>query len=221
MRRFNAGMALFCASFLRMEFDFTNDIVLQNNIALLRPLTPEDSVNLQAVATEHEDLVLYSPYRIHTPEHLEQFVAASLAERQRAFRYPFVIYHKQSGEYAGSTSIANVSNKDKRLEIGWTWIGKRFQQSGLNRACKFLLLSYAFEELAFERVEFKTDARNQASRTAIEKIGGQYEGALRSHTVMNDGFRRTTVYYSILKDEWPNLKKTVFQSFAAARPVTS
>lgn len=78
-----------------------------------------------------------------------------------------------------------------------------------------MLLSFAFEKLCFERVEFKTDARNTASRTAIEKIGGRYEGALRSHTVMNDGFRRTTVYYSILKDEWAELKKTVFQRLAS------
>jgi RimJ/RimL family protein N-acetyltransferase len=197
-----------------MDFDFTKNVVLQNALVLLRPMTEEDSVNLQKVATEDEDLVLFSPYKIHTPEHLQQFVAASLADRQRGFRYPFVIYHKQSGEYAGSTSIANVSNKDKRLEIGWTWIGKRFQRTGLNRACKYLLLSYAFEELQFERVEFKTDARNMASRTAIEKIGGVYEGALRSHTVMNDGFRRTTIYYSILKEEWPKLKTTVFKNFA-------
>lgn len=190
--------------------------MLQNGLVLLRPMQAEDSTNLQAVATEDEDLVLYSPYKIHTPALLQQFVQSSLAERQRNFRYPFVIFHKPSGTYAGSTSIGNVSNKDLRLEIGWTWIGRRFQQTGLNRACKFLLLSYAFEELGFERVEFKTDARNSASRAAIEKIGGQYEGALRSHTVMNDGFRRTTVYYSILKAEWPGLKETVFQQFSSS-----
>lgn len=193
-----------------MDFDFTRHVVLQNESVLLRPMTEEDAVHLQAVATKDDDLVLYSPYRIHTLVYLQQFVTDSLADRQRGFRYPFVIYDKQKGLYAGSTSLANVSNKDKRLEIGWTWIGRDFQRTGLNRMGKFLLLSYAFDELGFERVEFKTDARNSASRTAIEKIGGQYEGALRSHTVMNDGFRRTTVYYSILKEEWPGLKDTVF-----------
>lgn len=202
--------------YYRMNFDFTENIVLQNETVLLRPMTGEDAVHLQTVATTNDDLVLYSPYQIHTPEFLQQFVSDSLVDRQRGFRYPFVIFDKQENLYAGSTSIANVSNKDKRLEIGWTWIGRDFQRTGLNRTCKFLLLSYAFEELGFERVEFKTDARNVASRTAIEKIGGQYEGALRSHTVMNDGFRRTTVYYSILKDEWPGLKETVFGPLAQA-----
>lgn len=203
-------------NYSRMEFDFTRNIVLQNESVLLRPMTEEDALYLQAVATKDDDLVLYSPYRIHTPAFLRQFVIDSLADRQRGFRYPFVIFDKQKSLYAGSTSLANVSNKDKRLEIGWTWIGRDFQRTVINRTCKFLLLSYAFDVLGFERVEFKTDARNTASRTAIEKIGGQYEGALRSHTVMNDGFRRTTVYYSILKEEWPGLKETVFRQFAKA-----
>jgi N-acetyltransferase len=196
-----------------MDFDFSKEIVLQNAVALLRPLRPEDSASLIAVATAHNDLVLFSPYTIHTPELLAQYIQSSLNDKENGIRYPFAIYDKQKEAWAGSTSIANVSNRDKRLEIGWTWIGKAFQQTGLNRATKFLLLSYAFEDLQFERVEFKTDARNQASRTAIEKIGGRYEGALRSHTLMPDGFRRTTVYYSILQEEWPRLKETVFKIY--------
>lgn len=177
-------------------------------------MVADDSDRLLDVATADDDLVLYSPYKIHTAAYLEEFIQTSIAERQNKNRYPFAIIDKETGLYAGSTSIANVSNKDLRLEVGWTWIGKRFQKTGLNRNCKFLILRYAFEQIGFERVEFKTDARNTGSRAAIEKIGGKYEGALRSHTVMNDGFRRTTVYYSILKDEWPGLKETVFRTQA-------
>jgi RimJ/RimL family protein N-acetyltransferase len=197
-----------------MDFDFSREIVLQNDWVLLRPLGTPDHHQLLPVATMHTDLVKYSPYQLHTPELLLQYIEDSLAERQKGFRYPFVIYDKGRKACAGSTSIANVSNKDRRLEIGWTWLGKPFQQTGLNRACKYLLLSFAFEELQFERVEFKTDGRNAASRTAIEKIGGRYEGTLRSHTVMLDGFRRDTVYYSILKQEWPEVKERVFKQFA-------
>ena len=199
-----------------MAFDFSSEILLENKTARLRPLQPADTNLLLEAATADPDLVLYSPYKIHTPEYLDQYIRQSLSERDRDFRYPFAIYDKQKQGYAGSTSIANVSNTDKRLEIGWTWIGKKFQQTGLNRACKFLLLSYAFDTLEFERVEFKTDARNKVSQIAIEKIGGRYEGALRSHTLMPDGFRRTTVYYSILKKEWPLLKETIFRSFTEA-----
>ncbi|NTS43494.1 GNAT family N-acetyltransferase [Flavisolibacter sp. BT320] len=196
-----------------MDFSFAKDIILENSRVLLRPLTQDDNNNLLPVATAQTDLVQFSPYQIHTPALLADYIQTSLQEREKGFRYPFAVFDKKAQTYAGSTSIANVSNKDRRLEIGWTWIGRAFQQTGLNRACKALLLSYAFDELEFERVEFKTDARNTASRNAIEKIGGQYEGALRSHTVMLDGFRRDTVYYSILKSEWPGLKKTVFSDW--------
>lgn len=199
-----------------MDFLFTKEIILENSRVLLQPLSPDDSANLLPVATVQTDLVQYSPYQIHTPALLDAYINNSLQERDACFRYPFAVFDKEAQAYAGSTSFANISNKDRRLEIGWTWIGKSFQQTGLNRACKALLLSYAFDELQFERVEFKTDARNKASRSAIEKIGGQYEGSLRSHTVMLDGFRRDTVYYSILKEEWPGLKQTVFSAWLPA-----
>lgn len=204
---------ILCPMSAHMNFDFSQEITLQNRQVLLRPLSQNDAIHLRTVATENKDLVQYSPYRIDTPAFLDQFIQASLADRQACFRYPFSVFDKRTCQYAGSTSIANVSNKDRRLEIGWTWIGKGFQQTGLNRACKFLLLSFAFDTLHFERVEFKTDERNKASRRAIEKIGGVYEGALRSHTVMNDGFRRNTVYYSILKNEWPPLRETIFREY--------
>ena len=86
--------------------------------------------------------------------------------------------------------------------MDWQGISK----TGLNRNCKYLMLEFAFEKIGAERVEFRTDERNTASRTAIEKIGGQFEGIFRSHTLMYDGFRRNTVCYSILKNEWINLK---------------
>jgi RimJ/RimL family protein N-acetyltransferase len=157
-------------------------------------------------ATSDEKLVQYSPKPIHSKELLTQYIETALADRATHDRYPFIIFDKQANAYAGSTSFLSVSNYNRRLEIGHTWLGISFQKTGLNRHCKFLLLSYAFDELGFERVEFKTDERNKASRAAIEKTGGKFEGFLRSHTLMYDGFRRNSVYYSILKNEWPELK---------------
>ena len=130
--------------------------------------------------------------------------------RDRHIRYPFLIFDKQQQQYAGSTSFGNISNPNARIEIGWTWIGTNFQRTGLNRANKFLMLQYAFETLGFERVELKTDGRNLQSRTAMEKIGATPEGILRSHTVMSDGYRRDTHYYSILKSEWHKIKRDIF-----------
>ncbi|RYZ60864.1 MAG: N-acetyltransferase, partial [Chitinophagaceae bacterium] len=119
-----------------MDFSFTEDIILENSRVLLRPLAPGDNANLLAVATAQTDLVQYSPYQIHTPALLASYIQTSLQERENRFRYPFALFDKKAEAYAGSTSFANVSNKDRRLEIGWTWIGKTFQQTGLNRACK-------------------------------------------------------------------------------------
>lgn len=194
-----------------MDFNFDKEIILQDDRVQLRPLAATDIESLLAPATSDADLVRFSPMPIHSKELLTQYIESSLAGKTIRERYPFVIFDKQTNTYAGSTSFLFVSNYHRRLEIGATWLGKKFHRTGLNRHCKFLMLSYCFDELEFERVEFKTDERNTTSRNAIEKIGGQFEGVLRSHTVMNDGFRRNTVNYSILKDEWPALKQRFMQ----------
>jgi RimJ/RimL family protein N-acetyltransferase len=195
-----------------MSFPFTSTIILEDDRALIRPLQKTDLEHLLPVASQTKELVQYSPYFIHNRKHLENYIDTSLHERSINFRYPFIIFDKQQKAFAGSSSFANISDKDQRVEIGWTWIGVDFQKTGLNRHCKFLMLQYAFEALQFERVEFKTDARNQISRTAMEKLGAVYEGALRSHTLMSDGLRRTTVYYSILRAEWDEIKQKLLKT---------
>lgn len=191
-----------------MDFNFNDDIILENERVLLRPLLMGDKVNLLPVVVSDSSLLQYSPSPVYSDALLQQYIQTALEERNNQQRYPFVIFDKQKNTFAGSTSFANIWNRDKRIEIGYTWIGPHFQKTGLNRNCKWLMLQYVFEQLQFERVEFKTDERNTASRRAIEKIGGQFEGILRSHTVLYDGFRRNTVYYSILRQEWETLKNT-------------
>jgi RimJ/RimL family protein N-acetyltransferase len=193
-----------------MDLDFSKSIILENGRVRLEPLSMAHVELLREVGAHDQDLMRFSPSAVHTHALLSSYVENALEERERGTKYSFAIYDKQVGTYAGSTSYGNVANPDLRLEIGWTWIGKEFQRTGLNRNCKFLLLTYAFETLEFERVEFKTDSRNLQSRKAIEQIGGVFEGEFRSHSIMSDGFRRNTVYYSILKNEWPNLRDSVF-----------
>jgi len=194
-------------------FDVANEIILENDRAKLRPLILDDHNNLAPIAFKNQDLLRLSPSEIHTTEKLQAYITAALKAKADGIRYPFIIIDKADQAYAGSTSFGNISNQNQRIEIGWTWIGKDFQGSGLNQACKALLLSYAFDTLEFERVELKTDTRNLQSRRAMEKIGAQMEGTLRSHTVMSDGYRRDTVYYSILRNEWPNIKSTIFSDY--------
>lgn len=194
-----------------MNFTFDKEIILENDFTLLRPVKKPDIDNLLTVATKDKDLLQFSPLPIYTKDLLQKSIERSLENRKNKSRYTFIVFDKKRNEYAGSSSFLNISNPDDRLEIGATWYGKEFQRTGLNRHCKYLLMEYAFDDLNAERIEFKTDERNIASRRAIEKIGGQFEGILRRHTLMSDGFRRNTVCYSILKSEWAQIKNHFFE----------
>jgi RimJ/RimL family protein N-acetyltransferase len=191
-----------------MNFPFDEEIILENNFTILRPINKTDIYSLLPVATKDKDLLQFSPAPIYTKDLLQKYIDKAVENRLNKNRYTFIVFDKTQNAYAGSTSFLNISNPDDRLEIGATWYGKNFQGTGLNRNCKYLLMEFAFDKLDAERIEFKTDERNLASRKAIEKIGGQLEGILRQHTLMYDGFRRNTVCYSILKSEWRKLKST-------------
>jgi RimJ/RimL family protein N-acetyltransferase len=184
------------------NLEFQRKYVFENERALLRPLQSDDFEYLLPIALRTPQLLKYSPSPFGDVEKLRMYIEKAVAARGNHRRYPFIIFDKQHQEYAGSTSFGNVSNYDRRLEIGWTWIDPKFQGTGLNRASKQLLIDFTFHTLQFERVEFKIDSRNIKSRKAVEKLGATFEGELRSHTLMNDGYRRSTVYYGILKDEW-------------------
>ncbi len=189
--------------------NFSQDIVLEDNRVLLRPLLLSDVAQLKPMALD-EDTWKYNVSRISSEEELQRWAEDAIRNREARLRYTFAILDKESNLLAGSTSYGNISVPDKRLEIGWTWLGKLFRGSGLNRHCKFLLLSYVFDVLQFERVELKTDVLNQRSRKAMLKLGATEEGILRSHTLMHDGRRRDTIYYSILRHEWQHIKHTIF-----------
>ncbi|WP_460219099.1 GNAT family N-acetyltransferase [Psychroserpens sp. MEBiC05023] len=185
---------------------------LENNRVLLSPLTMENYHHLESIAQE-DHLIYYSPSDISTSEKLKSYVEVALNGLACKTTIPFLVYDKKHQAYAGSTRFGLINWKNKVLHIGWTWIGHAFQGTGLNTNMKFLMLQYTFETLAFEKVEFRIDERNKKSRKAVEKLGATLEGILRQDTVMNDGFRRSTCCYGILKEEWANLKSTLFKTF--------
>lgn len=191
--------------------NFTENIILENKRVRLEPLNEIHLNELVPITINHPNLLQYSPSPFGTEEFLKENIQKAINSRVDKQRYPFAIFDKLNNRFIGSTSFGNISTKDKRLEIGWTWIDKESQGTGLNKYCKHLLLSHAFQKLNVQRVEFKTDNRNIQSKKAIEKIGGTFEGILRSHTLMLDGFRRDTAYYSILKNEWDNINDTIFK----------
>ncbi len=146
-------------------------------------------------------------------EDFQKYIGTALEERLAKASYPFLIFDKQMNCVAGSTRFGSISIPNKRIEIGWTWMPEH-HGTGLNKACKYLLLQFAFEELKVNRVELKTDVLNQQSRKAILKIGAKEEGIFRSHQVTSTGRVRGSVLFSIINTEWENIKNTIFKDFS-------
>jgi N-acetyltransferase len=137
---------------------------------------------------------------------MAQWIAETLRLQQAGDCLPFAIIDLATGRAIGSTRYLAMMAKDYGLEIGWTWLDPAVRRTGVNTECKYLLLTHAFEVLKAIRVQLKTDSRNVRSQTAIARIGGVREGVLRNHMIMSDGYRRHTVYFSILDSEWPSVK---------------
>ena len=185
---------------------------LENDSVKLTLLDLSNYENLLSIA-QQDRLIQYSPGHISTPDTLKEYVQTAADGFYHNTTIPFIIYDKTKEQYAGSTRFGNINWNNKVMHIGWTWIGKEFQGTGLNKHMKFLMLQYAFETLEFEKIEFRIDERNKKSRRAVEKLNVTLEGILRKDTLMNDAFRRSTCCYGILKEEWPNIKTTVFKGF--------
>jgi N-acetyltransferase len=118
----------------------------------------------------------------------------------------FAVFHKEQARYVGMTRYLSIEEAHKKLEIGSTWYEPSVWAGAVNPECKLLLMRHAFETLKFNRVEYKTDARNARSRAAIAKLGATQEGILRKHMIMADGHVRDSVYFSIINTEWPTVK---------------
>ena len=204
-----------------MVFPFQDAITLEDGRARLEPLHRKHFDALLPHVVGNPLLLQYSPSPFGTAEALQAYLAKAQDELAMRSRYAFAVYDKLRQSYAGSTSFGHISEKNDRLEIGWTWLAPEFQRTGLNRHIKFLMLHFAFETLSCERVEFRTDSRNLASRKAIRSIGASFEGLMRRHTLMTDGHRRDTVCFSILSTEWPDIRQKRFLGLPASQAVPS
>lgn len=149
---------------------------------------------------------------------MSRYVEAALAKRAAGGAFPFATVEAASGRVIGSTRYHNWEPPHPRVEIGYTWIARPWQRTPVNTEAKYLMLRHAFETLGVMRVELRTDALNAPSRAAIARIGGVEEGTLRRHMLTDAGRVRDTVYFSILDDEWPAVKRRLEEKLA--RPWT-
>lgn len=188
---------------------------INNSEVVLRLMESVDVSALSEIAMDR-DIWRYFVSNAGTDEGIRDYVDGMVANRDRSTMVPFTIIEARTGRAAGGTAYGNISEGDRRAEIGWSWLGKAFQGTAVNTNAKYLMLRYAFEVMGCERVEFKTDVLNLRARAALKKIGATEEGVLRSHTLMHDGRRRDTIYYGILRNEWESVALHLIEVGATA-----
>ncbi|NNJ88295.1 MAG: GNAT family N-acetyltransferase [Eudoraea sp.] len=181
------------------------DITLENDHVTLIPLTLYNYKQLTSIALQPK-LVQYSPSYIESVASLKKYVIIALKQREQNTSIPFLVYSKAHDTAAGCTRFMNIDWKNKVLHIGATWLGYEFHGTGINTQMKNLMINYAFDSLHFEKVEFRIDERNIRSRKAVEKLGAILEGILRKNVYLQNGFKRNTCCYGILREEWKSSK---------------
>ena len=140
------------------------------------------------------------------PGTIDGYLAAALDGRAAGTAMPFVIVLRESDAIVGSTRFWKIDRANRKLEIGHTWLSESVQRSVVNTEAKYLLLSHAFDVMQCVRVQFTTDELNEKSRAAILRIGAKQEGVVRHERIMPDGRKRNSVRFSIIDDEWPDVK---------------
>lgn len=158
-------------------------------------------------AGRNPEIWQYMLMKIESLDDMKRLVEEALFAKAKGLEFPFVIIDRKTDRIVGSTRFLEISSQNRNLEIGWTWLSSDVWRTRINTECKYLLLRHCFEMLSSIRVQLKTDARNVRSQRAIERIGAVKEGVLRCHRILPDGFIRDSVYYSIISEEWPMVKK--------------
>ena len=196
-------------------------VTLRGRHVRLEPLAQTHASDLLRAGSD-PDIWRYMPRGpLHDRADIDRFIAEAVAEMDSGRQIPFAIVDAQSGTAIGSTRYLELRRAHRALEIGWTWIATAHQRTPVNTQCKLLLIEHAFEALGAVRVQFRTDARNVRSQTAIARIGAHREGVLRKSMILWDGFVRDTVYFSIVDDQWPAVKRRLLAMLATPSGETS
>ena len=183
-------------------------VTLNGPFVRLEPLTLQHVPALARVGLDPE-LWRWVPTAVTSTDEMLAYVASALDDQARGLALPFTIVDATSAEVIGCTRFGKIDVKNRRLEIGWTWLARSHQRTAANTSAKRLLLGHAFDELGAIRVELKTDALNDKSRAAIGRLGAVQEGIVRKHSITASGRVRDAVYFSIIDSEWPAVRRTL------------
>ena len=184
------------------DFNAVEDHILENDAVLLRPLREEDHQYLVNFALNEPEIWKYSLVPAAGEENMRAYIATAVKNRAAGTEYPFIVFDKITQCYAGCTRFYDIQPQYRTMQLGYTWYGKDFQGTKLNKNCKLLLLEFAFEKLNMRRIEFRADNDNERSKAAMKSIGCTVEGVLRNHLLTHTGANRNSIVLSILKEEW-------------------
>jgi len=197
------------------------DVVLERDGIRLEPLTLAHEAGMAAAAADGELWKLRFT-SVPEPQETRAYIETALKQRADGIRLAFAVIETATGDFIGCTSYHDVLPGIQRVEIGWTWYGKRFQRSKVNTVCKLMLMQHAFETLGCAVVGWRASHMNFASQRAIERLGAKRDGVLRHHAPIRDGKVRDTIMYSMLAEEWPAAKEKLEARLARdASPVAS
>jgi N-acetyltransferase len=181
-------------------------VTLVGTAVRVEPLDASHAEDLYAAAQDPRIWLYMSADPSVSLAAMMDWIRGALELRATGSQMPFAIVDLKTRRAIGSTRYLEIAPDDRGLEIGWTWLAASAQRTAVNTECKYLLLCHAFEEQGAIRVQLKTDRRNEVSQRAIERLGAVREGVLRKHRIVQHGYQRDSVIYSILDDEWPAVK---------------
>ncbi len=185
--------------------------ILETDTLLLEPLEEKHIPELVTIATGHPEIWTHYVYDGSSKARIEEILKKYLQFKKEGIWLTFTIRNKKTGKILGSTSLIEMDQKNRNLEIGATWYEPKYWGTSVNPEAKLALLSYCFEILKTVRVCIKTDEKNIRSQKAIEKIGAQYEGTLRNEMIRDNGVIRNSKYYSFIDEEWPQTREQLKQ----------
>lgn len=191
-----------------MKFDFKENYILENELVRLEPLKLSDFSILLPYSENEPKIWEYNSGGADGKENLGKYISNALLQRDAEKEYAFIVFDKKAQKYIGSTRFYAIFIENKTIEIGYTWYGKEYQGTGINKNCKYLLLKFAFEKLDMERVAFAANSKNSRSINAMKGIGCVVEGILRNSGTDSNGNRIDVTRLSILKNEWRDNVKT-------------
>jgi N-acetyltransferase len=183
-------------------------ITLEGHGVRLEPMTPDHAEGLKEAAADGELWKLWYT-AVPEPDQTETYIATALAGAKAGHMLPWVVRELTAGKVAGSTRYHDVVAAIDRVEIGYTWYAQGWQRSHVNTACKLLLFGHAFESLGCQVVGLRTDNFNFRSQKAIAGLGAKLDGVIRHHQARRDGSARDSYMYSVLAQEWPDVRRNL------------